>query len=156
MKANALKNKWAIGAIIFSLATIAAYLFLPLFNIPLLGIETGIGYVKLLWKMGDYANMLSFMLPFIGGLGAIVTAFFSDRGPHILTIAFALLPAMFFAYFLIMLSKLIGTTPADLQVFSLFEVAGSGVWIGLLSSLLALASAILIVVKDAKNPEYKE
>ena len=146
------RNKWAVGVIAFSLVTVLAYIFLPLFKIPVFGIDNGLGYIRIVWMTKDVANIVSFLLPFIGGIGAAAFVFSKSREPHILSIAFALLQVIFFAYFLIRMSVFVnsGITVGG-DGLSVTDIIGGGVWAGLLSSVLAAVSSVMLVVSDYKK-----
>lgn len=148
---NPIHNKWAAGVILFSLITATLYLLLPLFGIPVFGIAKSTEYIALLWRAQSYANMTSFLLPFIGAAGAIATVLFNDRGPHILSIAFSLLPLMFFCYFVIQLSSFVDVNMMAIEKITVFDIAGSGLWICLLSSAFTAAASIMVVVNDYKK-----
>ena len=100
-----LKNKWVLGMAAFLLATVVVYLFVPLFKVSIFGIDTGLDYLKIVFKTKNVSNIVSFLLPFIGCIGGIVCGLCKGRGPHILTVAFSLLPVMFFSYFIIFLGS---------------------------------------------------
>lgn len=143
-----LKNKWALGMAAFLLATVVVYLFVPLFKVSIFGIDTGLDYLKIVFKTKNVSNIVSFLLPFIGCIGGIACGLCKGRGPHILTVAFSLLPVMFFSYFIIMLQKYASAKIMGIELVSVFDLVGSGIWLGLLSSLLALAASVMLVVSD--------
>mgnify|MGYP001159043696 FL=1 len=143
-----LKNKWVLGMAAFLLATVVVYLFVPLFKVSIFGIDTGLGYLKIVFKTKNVSNIVSFLLPFIGCIGGIACGLCKGRGPHILTVAFSLLPVMFFSYFIIMLQKYASAKIMGIELVSVFDLVGSGIWLGLLSSLLALAASVMLVVSD--------
>ena len=94
-----LRNKWAVGVIAFSVVTVLVYIFMPLFKIPIFGISSGVEWIRMVWMTKDFANIVSFLLPFIGAAGAISVVLTKKIEPHILSVAFALLQVIFFAYF---------------------------------------------------------
>ena len=143
-----LKNKWVLGMAGFLLATVVVYLFVPLFKVSIFGIDTGLDYLKIVFKTKNVSNIVSFLLPFIGCIGGIACGLCKGRGPHILTVAFSLLPVMFFSYFIIMLQKYASAKIMGIELVSVFDLVGSGIWLGLLSSLLALAASVMLVVSD--------
>lgn len=143
-----LKNKWVLGMAAFLLATVVIYLFVPLFKVSIFGIDTGLDYLKIVFKTKNVSNIVSFLLPFIGCIGGIACGLCKGRGPHILTVAFSLLPVMFFSYFIIMLQKYASAKIMGIELVSVFDLVGSGIWLGLLSSLLALAASVMLVVSD--------
>lgn len=143
-----LKNKWVLGMAAFLLATVVVYLFVPLFKVSIFGIDTGLDYLKIVSKTKNVSNIVSFLLPFIGCIGGIACGLCKGRGPHILTVAFSLLPVMFFSYFIIMLQKYASAKIMGIELVSVFDLVGSGIWLGLLSSLLALAASVMLVVSD--------
>ena len=143
-----LKNKWVLGMAAFLLATVVVYLFVPLFKVSIFGIDTGLDYLKIVFKTKNVSNIVSFLLPFIGCIGGIACGLCKGRGPHILTVAFSLLPVMFFSYFIIMLQKYASAKIMGIELVSVFDLVGSGIWLGLLSSLLALAASVMLVVSD--------
>ena len=143
-----LKNKWVLGMAAFLLATVVVYLFVPLFKVSIFGIDTGLDYLKIVFKTKNVSNIVSFLLPFIGCIGGIACGLCKGRGPHILTGAFSLLPVMFFSYFIIMLQKYASAKIMGIELVSVFDLVGSGIWLGLLSSLLALAASVMLVVSD--------
>ena len=143
-----LKNKWVLGMAAFLLATVVVYLFVPLFKVTIFGIDTGLDYLKIVFKTKNVSNIVSFLLPFIGCIGGIACGLCKGRGPHILTVAFSLLPVMFFSYFIIMLQKYASAKIMGIELVSVFDLVGSGIWLGLLSSLLALAASVMLVVSD--------
>lgn len=143
-----LKNKWVLGMAAFLLATVVVYLFVPLFKVSIFGIDTGLDYLKIVFKTKNVSNIVSFLLPFIGCIGGIACGLCKGRGPHILTVAFSLLPVMFFSYFIIMLQKYASAKIMGIELVSAFDLVGSGIWLGLLSSLLALAASVMLVVSD--------
>ena len=143
-----LKNKWVLGMAAFLLATVVVYLFVPLFKVSIFGIDTGLDYLKIVFKTKNVSNIVSFLLPFIGCIGGIACGLCKGRGPHILTVAFSLLPVMFFSYFIIMLQKYASAKIMGVELVSVFDLVGSGIWLGLLSSLLALAASVMLVVSD--------
>lgn len=143
-----LKNKWVLGMAAFLLATVVVYLFVPLFKVSIFGIDTGLDYLKIVFKTKNVSNIVSFLLPFIGCIGGITCGLCKGRGPHILTVAFSLLPVMFFSYFIIMLQKYASAKIMGIELVSVFDLVGSGIWLGLLSSLLALAASVMLVVSD--------
>lgn len=143
-----LKNKWVLGMAAFMLATVVVYLFVPLFKVSIFGIDTGLDYLKIVFKTKNVSNIVSFLLPFIGCIGGIACGLCKGRGPHILTVAFSLLPVMFFSYFIIMLQKYASAKIMGIELVSVFDLVGSGIWLGLLSSLLALAASVMLVVSD--------
>ena len=143
-----LKNKWVLGMAAFLLVTVVVYLFVPLFKVSIFGIDTGLDYLKIVIKTKNVANIVSFLLPFIGCIGGIAYGLCKGRGPHILTVAFSLLPVMFFSYFIIMLQKYASAKIMGIELVSVFDLVGSGIWLGLLSSLLALAASVMLVVSD--------
>ena len=143
-----LKNKWVLGMAAFLLATVVVYLFVPLFKVSIFGIDTGLDYLKIVFKTKNVSNIVSFLLPFIGCIGGIACGLCKGRGPHILTVAFSLLPVMFFSYFIIMLQKYESAKIMGIELVSVFDLVGSGIWLGLLSSLLALAASVMLVVSD--------
>ena len=143
-----LKNKWVLGMAAFLLATVVVYLFVPLFKVSIFGIDTGLDYLKIVFKTKNVSNIVSFLLPFIGCIGGIACGLRKGRGPHILTVAFSLLPVMFFSYFIIMLQKYASAKIMGIELVSVFDLVGSGIWLGLLSSLLALAASVMLVVSD--------
>lgn len=132
----------------FLLATVVVYLFVPLFKVSIFGIDTGLDYLKIVFKTKNVSNIVSFLLPFIGCIGGIACGLCKGRGPHILTVAFSLLPVMFFSYFIIMLQKYASAKIMGIELVSVFDLVGSGIWLGLLSSLLALAASVMLVVSD--------
>lgn len=142
------KNKWVLGMAAFLLATVVVYLFVPLFKVSIFGIDTGLDYLKIVFKTKNVSNIVSFLLPFIGCIGGIACGLCKGRGPHILTVAFSLLPVMFFSYFIIMLQKYASAKIMGIELVSVFDLVGSGIWLGLLSSLLALAASVMLVVSD--------
>ena len=149
---EALRNKWSVGVIIFSVVTALVYVFLPLLKIPIFDINGGLELIKKVWEKGDFASIVSFLLPFIGAAGAVAVVFARKREPHILAIAFALLQVIFFAYFLIRMGILVNSgMPTGGMGIPLTEIMGSGMWVGLLSSLLALAASVMLVVTDFKK-----
>lgn len=150
-----LKNKWTIGIIVFALATIAIYLFVPLFKISIFSIDTGWDYIKLVGKMKNASNVVSLLLPVIGGVGAVACALFKGRGPHILTVAFALLPVMFFVYLIFTIDKHVDVQLFGKQLLSVFNIVGKGIWLGLLSSFLALAASVMQAFCDWKGQKKK-
>ena len=143
-----LKNKWVLGMAAFLLATVVVYLFVPLFKVSIFGIDTGLDYLKIVFKTKNVSNIVSFLLPFIGCIGGIACGLCKGRGPHILTVAFSLLLVMFFSYFIIMLQKYASAKIMGIELVSVFDLVGSGIWLGLLSSLLALAASVMLVVSD--------
>lgn len=143
-----LKNKWVLGMAAFLLTTVVVYLFVPLFKVSIFGIDTGLDYLKIVFKTKNVSNIVSFLLPFIGCIGGIACGLCKGRGPHILTVAFSLLPVMFFSYFIIMLQKYASAKIMGIELVSVFDLVGSGIWLGLLSSLLALAASVMLVVSD--------
>lgn len=143
-----LKNKWVLGMAAFLLATVVVYLFVPLFKVSIFGIDTGLDYLKIVFKTKNVSNIVSFLLPFIGCIGGIACGLCKGREPHILTVAFSLLPVMFFSYFIIMLQKYASAKIMGIELVSVFDLVGSGIWLGLLSSLLALAASVMLVVSD--------
>lgn len=143
-----LKNKWVLGMAAFLLATVVVYLFVPLFKVSIFGIDTGLDYLKIVFKTKNVSNIVSFLLPFIGCIGGIACGLCKGRGPHILTVVFSLLPVMFFSYFIIMLQKYASAKIMGIELVSVFDLVGSGIWLGLLSSLLALAASVMLVVSD--------
>lgn len=143
-----LKNKWVLGMAAFLLATVVVYLFVPLFKVSIFGIDTGLDYLKIVFKTKNVSNIVSFLLPFIGCIGGIACGLCKGRGPHILTVAFSLLPVMFFSYFIIMLQKYTSAKIMGIELVSVFDLVGSGIWLSLLSSLLALAASVMLVVSD--------
>lgn len=143
-----LKNKWVLGMAAFLLATVVVYLFVPLFKVSIFGIDTGLDYLKIVFKTKNVSNIVSFLLPFIGCIGGVACGLCKGRGPHILTVAFSLLPVMFFSYFIIMLQKYASAKIMGIELVSVFDLVGSGIWLGLLSSLLALAASVMLVVSD--------
>lgn len=143
-----LKNKWVLGMAAFLLATVVVYLFVPLFKVSIFGIDTGLDYLKIVFKTKNVSNIVSFLLPFIGCIGGIACGLCKGRGPHILTVAFSLLPVMFFSYFIIMLQKYASAKIMGIELVSVFDLVGSGIWLGLLSSLFALAASVMLVVSD--------
>lgn len=143
-----LKNKWVLGMAAFLLATVVVYLFVPLFKVSIFGIDTGLDYLKIVFKTKNVSNIVSFLLPFIGCVGGVACGLCKGRGPHILTVAFSLLPVMFFSYFIIMLQKYASAKIMGIELVSVFDLVGSGIWLGLLSSLLALAASVMLVVSD--------
>lgn len=143
-----LKNKWVLGMAAFLLASVVVYLFVPLFKVSIFGIDTGLDYLKIVFKTKNVSNIVSFLLPFIGCIGGITCGLCKGRGPHILTVAFSLLPVMFFSYFIIMLQKYASAKIMGIELVSVFDLVGSGIWLGLLSSLLALAASVMLVVSD--------
>ena len=143
-----LKNKWVLGMAAFLLATVVVYLFVPLFKVSIFGIDTGLDYLKIVFKTKNVSNIVSFLLPFIGCIGGIACGLCKGRGPHILTVAFSLLPVMFFSYFIIMLQKYASAKIMGIELVSVFDLVGSGIWLGLLSSLLALVASVMLVVSD--------
>lgn len=143
-----LKNKWVLGMAAFLLATVVVYLFVPLFKVSIFGIDTGLDYLKIVFKTKNVSSIVSFLLPFIGCIGGIACGLCKGRGPHILTVAFSLLPVMFFSYFIIMLQKYASAKIMGIELVSVFDLVGSGIWLGLLSSLLALAASVMLVVSD--------
>ena len=143
-----LKNKWVLGMAAFLLATVVVVLFVPLFKVSIFGIDTGLDYLKIVFKTKNVSNIVSFLLPFIGCIGGIACGLCKGRGPHILTVAFSLLPVMFFSYFIIMLQKYASAKIMGIELVSVFDLVGSGIWLGLLSSLLALAASVMLVVSD--------
>lgn len=143
-----LKNKRVLGMAAFLLATVVVYLFVPLFKVSIFGIDTGLDYLKIVFKTKNVSNIVSFLLPFIGCIGGIACGLCKGRGPHILTVAFSLLPVMFFSYFIIMLQKYASAKIMGIELVSVFDLVGSGIWLGLLSSLLALAASVMLVVSD--------
>lgn len=66
-----LRNKWAVGVIAFSVVTVLVYIFMPLFKIPIFGISSGVEWIRMVWMTKEFANIVSFLLPFIGAAGAI-------------------------------------------------------------------------------------
>ena len=147
-----LRNKWAVGVVAFSLATVIVYIFLPLFKIPIFGVDDGLGWIKTVWMTRDFANVVSFLLPFIGAAGAIASVFAKNREPHIFSIAFALLQVIFFAYFTIRMNLIVGSGVVfGGDGLSIFDILGSGTFVGLLSSLLATVSAVMLVVTDFRK-----
>ena len=143
-----LKNKWVLGMAAFLLATVVVYLFVPLFKVSIFGIDTGLDYLKIVFKTKNVSNIVSFLLPFIGCIGGIACGLCKGRGPHILTVAFSLLPVMFFSYFIIMLQKYASAKIMGIELVSVFDLVGSSMWLSLLSSLLALAASVMLVVSD--------
>lgn len=143
-----LKNKWVLGMAAFLLASVVVYLFVPLFKVSIFGIDTGLDYLKIVFKTKNVSNIVSFLLPFIGCIGGVACGLCKGRGPHILTAAFSLLPVMFFSYFIIMLQKYASAKIMGIELVSVFDLVGSGIWLGLLSSLLALAASVMLVVSD--------
>lgn len=143
-----LKIKWVLGMAAFLLASVVVYLFVPLFKVSIFGIDTGLDYLKIVFKTKNVSNIVSFLLPFIGCIGGIACGLCKGRGPHILTVAFSLLPVMFFSYFIIMLQKYASAKIMGIELVSVFDLVGSGIWLGLLSSLLALAASVMLVVSD--------
>jgi hypothetical protein len=143
-----LKNKWVLGMAAFLLASVVVYLFVPLFKVSIFGIDTGLDYLKIVFKTKNVSNIVSFLLPFIGCIGGVACGLCKGRGPHILTVAFSLLPVMFFSYFIIMLQKYASAKIMGIELVSVFDLVGSGIWLGLLSSLLALAASVMLVVSD--------
>lgn len=143
-----LKNKWVLGMAAFLLASVVVYLFVPLFKVSIFGIDTGLDYLKIVFKTKNVSNIVSFLLPFIGCVGGVACGLCKGRGPHILTVAFSLLPVMFFSYFIIMLQKYASAKIMGIELVSVFDLVGSGIWLGLLSSLLALAASVMLVVSD--------
>lgn len=146
-----LRNKWALGVILFSLFTMAVYLFMPMFRLAIFGVDTGAEYIKLIYKVKSFSDIFAFLLPFIGGLGAIVTVLMRGKGPHLLTVSFSLLPIMFFAFFLYQIDGYLSKQIMGLEVVGLTDVIGSGIWFGLVSSVLACVCSILSVVSDRKK-----
>lgn len=132
----------------FLLASVVVYLFVPLFKVSIFGIDTGLDYLKIVFKTKNVSNIVSFLLPFIGCIGGVACGLCKGRGPHILTVAFSLLPVMFFSYFIIMLQKYASAKIMGIELVSVFDLVGSGIWLGLLSSLLALAASVMLVVSD--------
>ena len=143
-----LKNKWVLGMAAFLLANVVVYLFVPLFKVSIFGIDTGLDYLKIVFKTKNVSNIVSLLLPFIGCIGGIACGLCNGRGPHILTVAFSLLPVMFFSYFIIMLQKYASANIMGIELVAVFDLVGSGIWLGLLSSLLALAASVMLVVSD--------
>lgn len=143
-----LKNKWVLGMAAFLLASVVVYLFVPLFKVSIFGIDTGLDYLKIVFKTKNVSNIVSFLLPFIGCIGGVACGLCKGRGPHILTVAFSLLPVMFFSYFIIMLQKYASAKIMGIELVSVFDLVGSGIWLGLLSSLLALAASVMLVESD--------
>ena len=116
-----LKNKWVLGMAAFLLATVVVYLFVPLFKVSIFGIDTGLDYLKIVFKTKNVSNIVSFLLPFIGCIGGIACGLCKGRGPHILTVAFSLLPVMFFSYFIIMLQKYASAKIMGIELVSVFD-----------------------------------
>ncbi len=148
-------TRWAIAASTMAIITMAVYLFMPLYKVSIFGLSTGLDYIKLLYTIKSYMNLCSFLLPFIGGIGVIATVFIKDRAPHILSLAFALLPLMFFVYVLITTFSFMHASETTMPGVSAFDMIGSGEWTGLLSSLFTLAFTALLVVNDYKELKIK-
>ncbi|MBO8476025.1 MAG: hypothetical protein IAB88_03415 [Bacteroidetes bacterium] len=145
-----LRNKWAVGVIAFSVVTVLVYIFMPLFKIPIFGISSGVEWIRMVWMTKDFANIVSFLLPFIGAAGAISVVLTKKIEPHILSVAFALLQVIFFAYFLMRMGAFVDSGVSAGGI-SLFDLIGSGTWTGLLSSLLATVASVMLVVTDFKK-----
>lgn len=150
MKTAALKDKWTVCAIVFALTTAAVYLLTPLFAISLFGIETGLDYVKLLWRFSNLADSITFMLPLIGALGVLLTVW-GGRAVHILTMTFSLLPAMFYAFFLVRMASYIHKSVIGEHLVSLTDLIGYGTWLGLFVAFCLLLAGTMIVMRDTKK-----
>lgn len=146
-----LRNKWAVGVIAFSVVTVLVYIFMPLFKIPIFGISSGVEWIRMVWMTKEFANIVSFLLPFIGAAGAISVVLTKKIEPHILSVAFALLQVIFFAYFLMRMGAFVDSGVSAGGGISLLDLIGSGTWTGLLSSLLATVASVMLVVTDFKK-----
>ena len=119
-----LRNKWAVGVIAFSVVTVLVYIFMPLFKIPIFGISSGVEWIRMVWMTKDFANIVSFLLPFIGAAGAISVVLTKKIEPHILSVAFALLQVIFFAYFLMRMGAFVDSGVSAGGI-SLLDLIGS-------------------------------
>lgn len=137
---------YGISAVLFATVTVVVYLLMPLFSLPVSDLECGYDWIVYMCQTGITANIISFLLPVIGLVGVLATAFTSSRGPHLLCVAFAMLPALFFIYMISLVkanfpNAFMGDAPA-------FDPIGSGAWIALVTSCFALIFAVLIAYKE--------
>lgn len=122
------------------------YLLAPVFNVPLFGIEKGFDTVSQMWTLGRYMEMTTFLLPLIGGIGATLCTLSRQVGPHILALAFSMLPVMFFVHYIHIMAKAMGGNLSG--VAALFSW---GIWASLLLSLVAFVAASIVVYKELKK-----
>lgn len=137
---------YSISAVLFATITVVVYLLMPLFSLPVCEIECGYDWVVFMCQTGVTANIISFLLPVIGLIGVVSTVFVDSRGPHLLSVAFAMLPVLFFVYMIVLVkvdfsNTFVGDAPP-------FDPIGSGAWIALATSCFAFISTILIAYKE--------
>lgn len=137
---------YGISAVLFATITVVVYLLMPLFSLPVSELECGYDWIVYMWQTGIVANITSFLLPIIGLVGMVATVFARSRGPHMLSVAFAMLPALFYIYMITLVKAdfshaFIGDAPA-------FDPIGSGAWIALATSCFALIFTVLIAYKE--------
>lgn len=152
MKSNLLKNPLALVAVVLSVAAAAVYLFAPLFTVPLFGFRDGWDYVMIMHAQKQYANIAALLLPVIGAVGMTACLWARSFGPHILAMAFAALPVMFWTYFLYIL----GSSYPDIilsatETAPMLSVVGWGSWLSVAASALAFFATIAIVYIEYKR-----
>lgn len=150
-----LKNPWTLTLSLFSIATATVYLLCPMFNIPVFGFENGMDYIEIFWKTGRYMDMITFLMPVIGMVGAVACTLRRSFGPHILSIAFAALPLMFVSYFVISISKYPDIINGTMEKVSMLSVLGWGIWTALATSLVAFFSAVIQVYSEYRSIKNK-
>lgn len=151
MPLRQLKNPWAVGVIVFSVICAAVYLFAPLFSLPIFGFSTSLDYVKVFYASARYMDMVTFLLPLIGAVGAVCCVLAKTPGPHILSLAFSALPAMFLAYFVVSVCRYPDIITSGAEKVSMLMIVGWGAWLALAAAVLALAAAFVVVVKDFRE-----
>lgn len=148
---NQLKNPWSVGVIAFTVNSAVVYLVAPIFSIPVFGFNDGFDYLTAFWQSGHYMDMLTFLMPVIGAVGATSCVLSRNVGPHILSIAFSALPLMFMTYFIISMCKYPDIVNSRMETIPMVSVIGWGAWLSLAVSFLAFMLAITLVYTDYKS-----
>ena len=144
-----------VGITVFALATMVLYLFTPLFKIAFDGVSTGADYIEQVWGIGGFNNIASFLLPIIGGVGAIAMAWVKGRGQHILSLAFAMLPVLFYTYMIIRVNAYTKESIVGLDTTSVFDFIGGGAWIALLSGIIKMLFSFILIYKEYKESKLQ-
>lgn len=144
-----------VGITVFALATMVLYLFTPLFKIAFDGVSTGVDYIEQVWRIGGFNNIASFLLPLIGGVGAIAMTWVKGRGQHILSLAFAMLPVLFYTFMIIRVNAYTKESIVGLGATSLFDFVGFGAWMALLSGVITMIFSFILIYKEYKESKLQ-
>lgn len=136
---------------VLTLLGIAAYLLLPLFSLPIFGVETGAEMIGQVWKIGGFGNIASFLLPIIGAVGIVATIFLRNKATHILSSAFSLLPVMFYTYMIIMANNYTQPLSEATSEVGFTMLFGSGLWSGAVISTIVMIATFVTVLLELKN-----